>query len=354
VFHIEHPAILGRILPDHGAESAGVNVSRRHTMQMRNIHKVLGVCTVALTFTSAAAFGQAFPSKNITLLNALPPSSTYSVMLRAMGDMIQAKTGRTIVIEPVVGAGGVLAPQRVARSDPDGHTIGLVWAAPMTLNPLFTKDIGYDPQKDLAPITMLTKHGNQIIVGTKFPANNLQELIALAKSKPGQIKIGTAGTGSQVGLIQLEEAGGVKFLEVPYKNPTQLVTAGISGEIDGMFQTVGATIGHMQQGQLKMLFVGTKTRSPLVPNVPSISETYKGIEILSWFALVAPGKTPADRIDWHYREWTAALKDPKIADRMQNALGYDIVASTPQELANQIQAEIPVHARIVKQHNITQ
>lgn len=314
------------------------------------------VAALAVAGASTSAFAQsspqAFPSKNITLLNALPPSSTYSVMLRAMGDMIQAKSGRTVVIEPVVGADGVLAPQRVARSDPDGHTIGLVWAAPMTLNPLFTKDIGYDPQRDLLPVTMLTRHGNQIIVGGNFAANNVQELIALAKQKPGQIKIGTAGTGSKVGLIQLEEAGGVKFLEVPYKSPAQLVTAGISGEVDGMFQTIGATIGNIKQGQLKMLFVGTKNRSPLMPNTPSIAETYKDLEILSWFALIAPAKTPSSAIDWHYREWTAALKDPKVADRMQNALGYDIVASTPQQLADQIKAEIAVHSRIVKQYNI--
>lgn len=311
------------------------------------------VAALAIAGASGAAFGQAFPAKPITFLNALPPSSTYTVLLRAMADNIQAKTGKPIVIEPVVGADGVLAPQKLARADPDGYTIGLAWAAPMTLNPLFQKDIGYDPLKDFAPITMLTRHGNNIIVGANFPANDAKELIALAKQKPGAIKIGTAGTGSKVGLIQLEEAGGVKFLEVPYKNPSQLITAVIAGEIDGIFQTVGATISNIKAGQAKMLFAGTKTRAPLLPNVKSLSEDYKDIEILSWFSLFAPAKTPANLVDWHYREWTAALKDPKIADRMQNALGYDIVASTPQQLADQIKAEIPVYDRIVKKYNIT-
>src|SRR5262245_51673539 len=116
-------------------------------------------CAAIASIGTTGVSAQAYPSKNITLLNPLPASSTYSVLLRAMGDMIQQKTGRPIVMDHVLGADGTIAPQRLARAEPDGHTISLVWAAPMTLNPHIQKDIGYDPQRDLAPITMLTRHG---------------------------------------------------------------------------------------------------------------------------------------------------------------------------------------------------
>jgi tripartite-type tricarboxylate transporter receptor subunit TctC len=306
----------------------------------------------ALLAASASAFAQSFPSKNITLIMPLPASSTYTVLLRAMGDMIQQKTGKPVVMEPTIGADGTLAPQKLARAEPDGHTISLVWAAPMTLNPHIQKDIGYDPLRDFAPVTLLTRHGQFFVAHPSFPANNLREFIALAKAKPGSVKVGTAGTGGKVGLIQLSEAAGVKLLEVPYKSPGQMDPAVMSGEVDVVVYTVGATIGYVRSGKVKPLFIGSKNRSPLAPDVKSMSEDIPNFEMVSWFALIAPAKTPADRIEWLNREWNAALKDPKIADRMTNALGYDIVAGTPQDLANQIKAELPVYARIVKEHNI--
>jgi tripartite-type tricarboxylate transporter receptor subunit TctC len=309
------------------------------------------LCAVLLA-ASTSAFSQAFPSKNITLIMPLPASSTYTVLLRAMGDMIQQKTGKPIVMDPAIGADGTIAPQKLARAEPDGHTISLVWAAPMTLNPHIQKDIGYDPVRDFAPITMLTRHGQFFVAHPGFPANNLREFIALAKAKPGTIKVGTAGTGGKVGLIQLSEATGVKLLEVPYKSPGQMDPAVMSGEVDVVVYTVGATIGYVRSGKVKPLFIGSKNRSPLAPDVKSMSEDIPNFEMVSWFALIAPAKTPADRIEWLNREWNAALKDPKIADRMTNGLGYDIVAGSPQDLANQIKAELPMYERIVKEHGI--
>ena len=317
----------------------------------RRFLSLFAACAALAGFATDAS-SQAFPSKNINLIMPLPASSTYTVLLRAMGDLIQQKTGKAVVMDPTIGADGTLAPQKLARAEADGHTISLVWAAPMTLNPHITKEIGYDPLRDFAPITMLTRHGQFFVAHPSFQANNLREFIALAKANPGAVKVGTAGTGSKIGLIQLSEAAGIKLLEVPYKSPGQMDPAVMSGEVDVVVYTVGATIGYVRSGKVKPLFIGTKNRSPIAPDVKSMSEDIPNFEMVSWFALIAPAKTPPERIEWLNREWNAALKDPKIADRMQNALGYDIVAGTPQDLGNQIKAELPVFARIVKEYNL--
>jgi tripartite-type tricarboxylate transporter receptor subunit TctC len=311
-------------------------------------------CAAALWAVAGGAAAQAFPSKTVTVVMPIATSTAFYIAIRQMADLIQTKTGRSIVLEPVIGASGTLAPARVKRSEPDGHTIGLTWAAPLTLNPVLSKDQPYDPLKDFAYIAMLTKHGIFMVAGAQFGPNNLQELVALAKAKPGTVRFGQAAAGSRIGAIQIEEASGAKFLEVPYKSSAQSEIAALSGEIDFFATTAGTAMGQIKAGKMKGLFIGSKNRSPLHPNVPSVAETFPDLEIVSWYALYAPAGTPADRIEWHHREWIAALKDPKIAAQMQNTFGYDIVAAPGSAVLEQVKRELPIHARIVKQHNISE
>jgi tripartite-type tricarboxylate transporter receptor subunit TctC len=326
---------------------------------MKANRKLLAVAslTAAATLLSAASpelSAQTFPTKPVTLLSPLAASNAYYLLLRQMADSIQAKTGRSIVFDVVLGADGTLAPARIKRSEPDGHTIALTWAAPLTLNPLIGKDQQYDPLKDFAYITMLTRHGTLFVAGTHFPASSVQELIAYAKSKPGAVRFGQAATGSRVGTFQLEEIAGVKFLDVPYKSSAQAEIALLGGEVDVIPTTVGTVLAQVKAGKMKPLFIGSKSRSQVMPDVPSISETYPNLEVVSWYALYAPAGTPADRIEWHHREWTTALKDPKIAERLQSGFGFEIVASSPAAVLDQVRRELPAHARVVKQHNIGQ
>ena len=322
-----------------------------------SIRGLIAACALVLSsgaMTHAHAQAQAFPARPMTVVIPLSPSTAFYIAMRQMADQIQQKTGKAVVFDIAVGAGGTLSPQKIKRAEPDGYTIGLTYAAPLTVNPYVEKEPRYDPLKDFAYITMLTRHGILFVAGPKVPANNVQELIALAKAKPNGVKVAEGATGSRIGLLALAEAAGVQFFDVPYKSSAEFDTALLSGDVDVALSTVGTELGQIRGGRTKALFIGSRNRSPLLPNVQSVSEVYPNVEVISWYALFAPAGTPSDRIDWLHREWTAALKDPKIVERMQTVFGYEIVASTPQEVLDQIKRETPINSRIAKQYGIAE
>jgi tripartite-type tricarboxylate transporter receptor subunit TctC len=313
-----------------------------------------GILAVLMVGFALPAFGQAYPAKTITVTMPIGPGTAFFIVLRQMADQIQAKTGKTIVFDVVVGAGGTLAPAKLKRAEADGYTIGLGYQGAMTIDPYLAKEQRYDSLKDFAYISMLTRHGLLFVAGAKVPANNLQELIALAKAKPGQVKVGQGSTGSLIGLLRIQEAAGVQFMEVPYKSSGDFDAALLSGDVDVVLTTAGTALPQIKAGRTKPLFIGSRARSPLLPNTQSVSEVYPDIEVISWYGLFAPAGTPQDRIEWLHREWTAQLKDPKIAERMTNGFGYEIVASSPQEFLDQIKREVPVNTAVGKRYNIGQ
>jgi tripartite-type tricarboxylate transporter receptor subunit TctC len=314
---------------------------------------LLAAIAAASALTVAAdCNAQPFPAKPVTIQMPTPAGSTFDVILRRMLDSYTARTGRPFVLNPAIGGLGTIAPASLLRAEPDGHTIALTYAAPMTLSPLIMSPAPYDPLRDFAPVSLMTRHGILFVANPKFPASTLAETIALAKAKPRGVSVGFTGSGARVGIILLGSAAGVEFLEVPYKGSDQHQTAAISGSIDSASSTVGLALENIRAGKLKPLFIGSRSRSPLLPNVASISETYPGVEAVSWYALVAPAKTPADRIAWLNREFNAAIRDPKVVDLITNQLAYEIVASTPDELTRVMKAELAINAKVVKEHNI--
>jgi tripartite-type tricarboxylate transporter receptor subunit TctC len=297
------------------------------------------------------ARAQAYPAKAITINSSLGPGSSYDPILRIVQEDWQTRLGKTLIVNPVVGGLGTLAPASLLRAAPDGYTIALVYAAPITLSPQMMTNPPYDPIKDFAPVTLLTRHGLLYVAAPNFPANNFTELIAQAKANPGKISVGYAGAGSLVHVLQISQAMDVQFLPVPYKSSTQLAPALMGGELAVAVHTVGAVEELLRAGRLKALFIGSRNRSPEIPNVPSISEYKQGIEGVSWFAVMAPAGTPKDRVDWLAREFGIAMKTPKMAQLLKLS-AYDLVTSTPEELAEVIKAEIPAYTKIVKQYNI--
>jgi len=318
------------------------------------IKKIAASVAVALAVASGAASGQTFPSKPVTVVMPISASTAFYIMLRQMADQIQARTGANIVFDVALGANGTLGPAKVKRAEGDGYTIGLTWAAPITLNPLYAKDAPYDPQKDFSYIMMLTQHGIFWNARTAFGPNNLAETIALAKAKPETIKVGYAGTGSLIGILEIEDAAGVKFMKVPYKTSGQFDAALLGGEIDIGLTTAGTALPQIKAGKMKGIVIGSRKRSVLHPNVGSMAEMFPNVKSGSWYALYAPAGVPADRVAWHYREWSAAIKDPKNTERMENSFGYEVIAGPGQVVADQVRREIASNQRIVKKYNITE
>jgi len=307
-----------------------------------------------LALMAPNAYGQAYPSGRTTLVIPIAPSLAFSVVIRQLADQIQAKTGQPIVFDYVIGADGTLGPPKVKRAKPDGYTIGLTYANPMTVNPYVEKEQRYDPLKDFTYITMLTRHGVLYVANNNFAANTIQDLVAMAKAKPNTVKIASAGVSARVWILQLEEAAGIRFFEIPYKSGADYAVALMSGDADIAGSTVGSQIGLIKGGKLKPIFIGSRSRSPMLPETPSISEVYPNAEMISWYALYAPAGTPQDRIDWLYREWTAAVKDPQMVEKIQTTFGYEVVGSTPQELLDQIKREIPITQRLAKERNLSE
>lgn len=310
-----------------------------------------GLALAAGALLSGHAAAQAYPSKPITLNSSLGPGSSYDAILRAIQEDWLARTGKTLIINPVVGGVGTLAPASLKRADPDGYTIAFTYAAPLTLSPLIMATPPYDPVKDFAPVIQLTKHGLVYAANPNFPANNFAEFIALAKAKPGTVTIGTSGDGSKVHILQMASATGVEFLQVPYKSSTQLAPAAMSGEVNVISQTVGVVSELIRAGRLKGLFIAQKARAPQLPNVPALAETNPGLDGGSWFAIVAPAGTPKDRVDWLNREFALGMKTPR-AQASAQASAYDVVANTPEQFTQVIKDEIATYAKIVKQYNI--
>lgn len=310
-----------------------------------------GLTLAAGALVSGHAAAQAYPNKAITLNSSLAPGSSYDAILRAIQEDWQTRTGKTFIINPVVGALGTLAPASLKRAEPDGYTIAFTFAAPLTLSPLMMATPPYDATKDFAPVIQLTRHGLIYVATPSFPASNFNEFIAAAKAKPGSVSIGLAGAGSQVHILQMASAMGVEFLPVPYKSSTQLAPSAMSGEVNVVSHTVGAVAELVRAGRLKPLFIAQKSRAPQLPNVPTIAESHAGLEGGSWFAIIAPAGTPKDRVDWLNREFAAGMKTP-VAQASANASAYEVVSNTPEQFAQVIRDEIQTYAKIVKQYNI--
>ena len=306
----------------------------------------------AAGLTPLQASAQAYPLKPITIHSVLPAGGSFDPLLRIMIEDIQARTGKTMIINPMVGALGTLAPGALVRAEKDGYTVALVFAATLTLSPQVMKTPPFDPVRDLAPVSLLTRHPLFLIANPNLPADSVADLLQLARSKPGGLSVSYVGAGSQIFVAQVAAAAGVKFLGVPYKSATQQYPAVMTGETDMAIVNLGPVLPLIKAGKVKPMFFGSATRTAQMPAVPIIAETFPSLEGGSWFGIVAPVGTPRDRIDWLNRELIAALKTPR-AQEMAATLAFDIVASTPQQMGEEIRREIAMYAKAVKEKYIS-
>ena len=302
--------------------------------------------------TNAAQAQQKYPTKNIVLLSALTTGAP-DAMQRSLAESINARTGATIIVEPRSGAAGAVATLAVANAEPDGYTIGLTFSGPLIASPLINKDIKYDPIKSFAPISLVARGGSILVASPKLPASNFAELIKLAKTRSEPLKVGYASVANKLALLAVADAAKVKFLDIPFNTGTAMQTAVINGDLDIIIEAPGSVYGLIQQGRMKAIATGDKTREPLFPEVGTIGEVLPGQGMTFWFAMVAPAGTPPDRLAWLEREVLASLQDPRIKARMYTA-GINVIGGSSKMLADEIRVFQDRFGKIVKQYNITQ
>ena len=321
---------------------------------MRTRRRTLLSLAAALTLLPAAAMAQ-YPDKPIKLIVPYSPGGTTDIMARTLQEPLSKALGQPVIVDNKAGAASAIGTKQVATSLPDGYTLIFGNNGPSAIVPLIQKDVGYDPVKDFAPVSLVSIAPLTLVVHPSVPANNVKELIAWAKTQPGGVDYATAGAGS-LGHLSTELFGkeaGIKLNHVPYKGQAPSTMAVLNGEVKLLLTTSSDTQdAAVKSGKLKLLGVSTPKPSPLMPSAPTIGQSLPGYETVVWFGILAPAGTPAPVINRLNAAIREVLSDPQI---QQKFVGYGCIAtaSTPQEFAAMIAAEVPKWKSIVATTKIT-
>jgi len=298
------------------------------------------ILLLALLFTGTA-YGQTYPTKPIRLVVPFAPGGSSSIVARSVAAEMEKGLGQPIVIENKGGGGGNLAMHEVARADPDGYTLIIGHVGSLAMTPYITPNLGYEVNKDFAPVSLLAKVPNIFVVHADVPAKNLRELVALAKSKPGQLNYGSAGNGSagHLAMEYLKLVTGMELQHVPYKGTGPNLVDLVAGRTQATSAGTPPLMPHVKSGKLRVVASGTPQRLASLPDVPTVAEQgYPGFETSQWYGLNAPAKTPEAVIRKLAQEAARAVKSPAVIERFK-ADDAESVGSTPQEYADFIAKE---------------
>jgi tripartite-type tricarboxylate transporter receptor subunit TctC len=307
----------------------------------------------AAALLSGAALAQDYPSKPIRYIVPFPPGGSSDLIARAIAPRLSERLGQPVVVENRPGAGGMLGVDLVAKAPPDGYMIGLAAAGALSSNISLYPSMPFDPEKDLAPISMLAMIPFFLVAHPSQPAS-VKELITAAKAKPGAIAIGYGGNGSTMHLAGelLNMMAGVKLQPVPYKGSGPVSADVLGGQIPLGMVDVPSAIAHVRSGKIRALAVTSKRRILAAPEVPTLEEAgVPGYEAIGWFGSVAPANTPAAIVNRLNSEIVAALALPEIRERSLSA-GAEPYTTTPQEFATIIREETRKWAQVIKTANI--
>lgn len=313
-----------------------------------------GGSAAALALLVQAASAQAWPSRPVTLIVPFPPGGTTDVIARALAEKLAKSLGQPVVVDNRPGAGATLGADLAAKSKPDGHTL-LMGAVHHTIAGSIYRKLPYDFQRDFAPVSTVALVPNVLVVSAGTPAKTVQELVALARGKPGQMTYGSNGNGTAQHLIgtQFEHGTGIDLVHVPYKGSGPLTTDLLGGQIAMSFDTVTPVLPHIRSGKLRALAVTTARRSNALPEVPTMEEAgIKGFDIGTWFGVLAPAATPKDITARLNTEIVKALQTPELRRRLDE-IGAEPVGSTQDAMARQIQDETAKFGRLVKDAKVT-
>jgi tripartite-type tricarboxylate transporter receptor subunit TctC len=258
-----------------------------------------------------------------------------------------------VVVDNRPGAGTVIGSELIARATPDGYNLLFGTGGGTFLAPLILPKVPYDPQKDFAPVAMLVMSPQVLVVHPSTGANSVKELIAVAKSKPGQLNFSSVGTGTSphLGGELFKALAGVDIVHVPYKGTAPGMTDLIAGRVQLAFSSIPTVLTHVQAGRLKMLGTGGTRRSAALPDIPPIADTLPGYELVTWYAIFAPTGTPAAIVNRLNAEIAKVLKDPDIQKRLGEQ-GLEPVVMTPQELKRYTETDVSRWTRLIKAANI--
>ncbi|MBT0782004.1 tripartite tricarboxylate transporter substrate binding protein [Paracoccus sp. pheM1] len=306
----------------------------------------------AMALGLAGAAAAEYPDRPITLVIPFAAGGSTDVVGRIVAERMSQELGQQVIVQNVGGAGGSLGAAQVAKADPDGYTILMATVATHALNPLILKQKPYDPVADFAPVSLLVLVPNVLAVNPELPVNTVQELIDLAKAEP--LAYASSGNGTPLHLSgELFKAmAGVDITHIPYKGSGPALTDVLGNQVPIIFDNLPSASGHIASGKLRALGVTTAERAPSFPDIPAIAETLPGYETYTWNALFAPAGTPPEAVEALNKAALAAMADPAVAERMKE-FSATIVASTPEQLAEHVKAEMAKWEPVVRDANVS-
>ncbi len=319
--------------------------------------RLLTVLALALAGV-APAHGQSWPVKPVRIVVPFPPGGTTDIVARSIGVELQRMWQHPVVIENRAGAGGNIGADQVAKSAPDGYTLLMGTVGTHAINQaLYAQNgtkLAFDPVKDFVPITLVAGVPNVMVVNAKLPVTTVQEFIVYAKARPGQLNMASSGNGTSIHLTGelFKTVTGVYMVHFPYRGSAPAVTDLLAGNMTVMFDNLPSALPHIKSGRLRALAVTSRTRSPALPDVPTVEEAagLKGFDASSWFGLFAPAGTPRAIVDKIQADVAKALSVPEVRERFV-AQGADPGGNTPEQFAAFIRAETDKWTRVIKFSN---
>jgi len=304
----------------------------------------------AFLLVSFACLAQApYPDKPIKLVVPYPPGGSTDPVARLLATDIAPRIGQPIVVDNRPGAAGSIGTEAVARAAPDGYTI-LLHTSVIATDPTLKKNAAYDVKRDLAPITLAVTGPYLVVVNPALPVKNIAELIAYAKANPGKLFYGSAGQGSSGHLIGelFKSAAGIDMTHVPYKGGGPSITGLMGNEVQLLFDTLGGSRSLAESGKLRALAVTSPARSPVMPTVPTVSESgLKDFEAVYWLGIFAPARTPQPIVDKLYSQLKASLDDPAIKAKLLEQ-GNVAQALPPAEFAKVLDGDIARYRKVIE------
>ena len=302
-----------------------------------------------------AATAQEFPNKSITMLVGFAAGGATDTAARIIAKKLGENLGLSVIVDNRPGAGGNIVHQQLANSTPDGTVILLGSVGPLCIAPHLMAKLPYDPQKDIAPLTMGVSFPNVLVVHAGVPAKSFAEFLALAKAKPGTLEYASTGIGSASHLAgeMFKQRAGIDMVHVPYKGGGPAMLDLLAGRITGYYSTYSTAGPHLESGKLRALAVTGLARLASLPNVPTIAESgFPGFDASNWYAFVAPGKTPKNILERWNAELVKVLNNPEVREQL-NKHGLTPMPGTREDLANTIKRESAMWAKVIKDGKIT-